>query len=140
MGHFPFYRRRRVLPFSAAFCLVFINGATLAPNVLTPAEDGRSQRVAADHAAGSLTIDQSLPNRLRYERGSGAVPSEPVIAANVPQIVKNLRRDQQVRHGVVACFGQAGRPVDAVGPLPEFTYRARAANAADFARLCRLLL
>lgn len=131
IGRLWFYRRRRVLPFLAASCLVFINGATLVPLVVPGA-----RAVAND---GNPGVDDGSWRRAAYERGDGAEP-EPVIAAALPPVVKNLRRPTAGRQDrtVSRCCGE--RPPDvrcqrtAFGPWP------RAAGMAVLDRLCRLLL
>ncbi len=133
-GRLSFYRRRRVLPFVAAWCLVSVNGATLQPFVAPP--ELVDCIAAASRSAASVADSWRW---LQYERGTGD-DSAPAVAAAVPPIVKNLRRPAPTRAVKVVVRGREPRPADVPGPASEFVHRVRAANTADLARLCRLLL
>lgn len=133
-GRFWFYRRRRVLPFAAVWCLVFVNGATLQPFVAPP-----ELIVGAATAARSAPSSADSARRLQYERGDVEYPA-PAVSAAVPPIVKNLRRPAPTRTMKAVARGREPQPADAPGPTPDFMQRVLAANAADLTRLCRLLL
>ena len=136
IGRFWFYRRRRVLPFAAAWCLVFVNGATLAPLTVPPELlDGLETPPAAAAVRGSAEARQ----RPKYEQGSRE-ESAPAVAANVPPIVKNLRRPAPSRMARAVVRGQDLCLEDRAAPRPDALRRSLAANAADLTRLCRLLL
>lgn len=137
IGRFSYYRRRRVLPLSAVYCLVFINGATLAPLVL-PAVVRASGTADSRDARAERGADECGP-RLNYERGGGE-QREPTIAVSVPPIVKNLRRPAPTRHFGAACCRGNQPATDSPKPESDFVQRALAANAASLTRLCRLLL
>ena len=136
IGHFWFYRRRRVLPFLAAYALVCINGATLAPFVM-PASVAAADSPGAGDSLGQSTADAW--RWLEYHRGSGP-EREPVVAAALPPIVKNLRRHSPSQQAKAASAANDLRPADARIPRLEFIQRAVAASGADLSRLCRLLL
>lgn len=133
-GRFRFYRRRRLLPFAAAWCLVCINGATLQP-LAAPHEslDGATT-AGADHDAAA-----DAWKWLQYERRSGEDQS-PAVAANVPPIVKNLRRPAPPKHAKAGARAHVQRPADGPTPNRHVLQHALAANAPDLMRLCRLLL
>lgn len=135
-GRFVFYRRRRVLPFVAAWCLVFVNGATLAP-LAVPLEllDG----LETSSAAAAAPVSADTRQRPRYEQGSGE-QSTPALAANVPPPVKNLRRPAPTRTAKAVVRGWNPHVADVAGPRSYDLQRLPAANAADLTRLCRLLL
>lgn len=135
-GRFSFYRRRRVLPFAAVWCLVCINGATLAPLVVPPE---LLEGVAAVAASGLGGIAADAPQRMRYERGEGGEQT-PAVVANVPPLVKNLRRPAPTRSVKTVVRGHEPHPVDTPGLSPRLLQRSLAAGPTDLARLCRLLL
>lgn len=132
LERFHFYRHRRFLPFAAAYALVFINGATLAPFV--PPLPFATSWAASDDAAQADAWQWS-----QYERDT-ADEQEPCVSAAPPPLVKNLRRAAPSRHA--GCCGRRpfGRPDDVRGQSLEFRQRVLVANAADLSRLCRLLL
>lgn len=137
IGRFRFYRHRRMLPFSAAFALVFINGAALGPSVMRPLDGGHvaSQDQPAD--TGSLALDQW--RWLQYERGKGP-EQETFVDVAIPPIVKNLRRSPSFKAHRASCGSHEAHAAGAPSLQPDFVQRALAANAADLHRLCRLLL
>jgi hypothetical protein len=135
-GRFWFYRRRRLLPFLAAYALVCINGATLVPFVI-PAESAAAATGLPDDAHARL--DSDAWRWLEYQRGTGP-EREPVVAAAVPPIVKNLRRLPTSQHARTAPAAHDRHVTDTRIPRPELMQQALAANAADLSRLCRLLL
>lgn len=132
-GRFRFYRRRRVLPFLAVYCLVCINGATLVPLPdmgIVPAPAGDAD--AFDHA-------DSRP-WANYERGCDRAEPESVAAGGLPPIVKNLRRSSPSRHGKTGSWGGGPRPPDSRALIAESVQQSLAVNTADLTRLCRRLL
>ncbi len=135
-GRFWFYRRRRLLPFLAAYALVCINGATLVPFAI-PAENAAAAAGLPDDARAQL--DSDAWRWLEYQRGTGP-EREPVVAAAVPPIVKNLRRHSAPQQARTASNAHDWRIADTRIPRPELMQQALAANAADLSRLCRLLL
>lgn len=137
IGRFWFYRRRRVLPFLAVYCLVCINGATLVPFV-PPAPQARD----APTRAGNVDTGDHGDSwyRARYERGHDRPEPESVVAGGLPPIVKNLRRPVPSRHFKAASRNAGLCPPGVRGPMVESVQRVLAGNAADLTRLCRLLL
>ena len=69
IGEFRFYRPRRLLPFSAAYALVFINGATLVPFV-PPGPIWSSGSGCSAEAANPRPSGDS-GRWMQYERGIG---------------------------------------------------------------------
>ena len=138
IGRLRFYRRRRMLPFSAAFALVFINGAALGPAVMRPLDGpGTASRQAEPPDTESLACDQW--RWLQYERGNGP-EQETFVDAAIPPIVKNLRRSPALKAHKIPGGCHEAHAADAPAPQFDFLQRALAANAADLHRLCRLLL
>lgn len=135
-GHFRFFRRRRLLPFLAAYSLVFVNGATLTP-IVVPAEVFQAWAAAlADTPAADRVGDTS--RWLRFERRN-AEQQEPSIAAALPPLVKNLRRPSPTP-AKSACLGRHERPAQTTGCSYRLVQQTAAANAVCLSRLCRLLL
>lgn len=135
-GRFSFFRRRRLLPFLAAYALVCINGATLVPFAI-PAESAAAAAGLPDEARAHLDADTW--RWLEYQRGNGP-EREPVVAAAVPPLVKNLRRPAPSHQSRTASAAHDWRIANTRIPRPELMQRALAANGADLSRLCRLLL
>lgn len=135
IGRFSFYRRRRVLPFSAVYALVCINAATLTPFVVSPA---RAVPSLADDAA-SAAMGRDFSRDLRYDRGRH-VEREPIVAAAVPPLVKNLRRPAPTREAKTAACGTIHRPAASTPTRHDLANRLFAANEPNLSRLCRLLL
>lgn len=136
IGRFCFYRHRRVLPFLAAYALVFVNGATLAPFAV-PAE--LVEALAASLATGPSADQLEKSSRwLQFDRRP-AEQQEPTIAAALPPLVKNLRRPSSTC-SKNACIGKHERPTEASGRSHRFVQRALVANAVCLNELCRLLL
>lgn len=136
-GRLWFYRRRRVLPFLAVGCLVFINGATLVPLVPPEAQASTVPSSAAGAGAGTRT---DAWHRLNYERGAGDTEPETVVAAALPPVVKNLRRPAPSRHLMAASWWSDRPAPDARGTKADCPRHAWPANGADLSRLCRRLL
>lgn len=135
-GRFCFYRRQRILPFLAAFCLVFVNGATLTPLVV-PAE-------VFEALAASLANNPS-PDRLgdtsrwlQFERRN-AEQQEPAIAAALPPLVKNLRRPSPT-HTKSSGLGSHERPTESSECSHRLAQQTAVGNAVCLRRLCRFLL
>lgn len=135
-GRFWFYRRRRTLPFAAAWCLVFVNGATLQPLAVPPE---LLEGVAAGPAPVTAAPGADARQRPRYERGCGGERS-PAVVANVPPLVKNLRRPAPTRLAKAVVRGPVSHPTDAPRLTSHCTRRFLAVNTADLSCLCRLLL
>lgn len=135
-GRFWFYRRRRVLPFLAAYALVCINGATLLPLAM-PASPASASAVSWDDLLASCDADAW--KSLEYQRGTSRERG-PEIAAALPPVVKNLRRHSPPQQARPTSAANAFRPANARIPRTEFMQRALVANSADLSRLCRLLL
>ena len=136
IGRFWFYRRRRVLPFLAVYALVCINGATLVPLAMPMANSSAS----ADEWSESLSpCDADAWQSLEYQRGESRKRG-PEIAAALPPVVKNLRRQSPSQQAKPTSAANALRAADARIPRTEFMQRALAANSADLSRLCRRLL
>lgn len=135
IGRFHFYQRRRVLPFSAVYALVFINAATLAPFVAPPEW---SVALMVDDAASAAT-SRHFPCDLRYDRGRH-VERESVVVAAAPPLVKNLRRPAPTRQTKAAVGAAIDRPAACACGNRDFVHGLIAANRPDLSRLCRLLL
>lgn len=139
---FSSYRPRRLLPFAAAYALVFINGSTLAPLVLPGpwATACRAHGGSASDAATSPAEADDDRRGLHYERAEGESPEQTAITAPPPPIVKNLRRSMHVSRPECASHRLVWRYDVTPGLDAEFLQRALAAKAADLTRLCRRLL
>lgn len=138
IGRFRFYRRQLLLPFAAAFALVFINGAALGPSVMRPL-DGVGVTGPSSQATDTDSASNDQWRWLHYEQGNGP-EQETFVDVAIPPIVKNLRRSPAPKALKVACGSHGPRAADTPGLQRDFLQRALAANAADLHRLCRLLL
>lgn len=133
---FRFYRRRRVLPFLAVYCLVFVNGATLVPLVLPAAH---AEAAAASEVQAGAGLSDSW-HRLQYERRRADAETEPGVTAALPPVVKNLRRSPPNRAFRSGSRWIGRQPADSPGKRVGCVPWSPAARAAELIRLCRLLL